>query len=122
MCKSPKCSEALNIIWSRYLPEGCNPSTITVKLDPSGRWFVSLVVDDYTIETLPPTSKQVGIDAGVCSLISTSDGEKIANPKHFNRLYQKLKVVPKELSRKTKGSSNRHKKSCSGKNIRYRDR
>ncbi len=104
-----KCSEPLNIVWSRYLPTGCSPSTVTVKLEPSGRWFVSLLVDDYTVETLPPTSKQVGIDAGVSSLISTSDGEKIANPKHFNRLYQKLKVAQKELSRKTKGSSNRHK-------------
>ena len=46
-----KCQEPLNIIWSRYLPEGCTPSTVTVKLDPSGRWFVSMLVDDYTIET-----------------------------------------------------------------------
>ena len=104
-----KCSEPLNIVWSRLLPKGCEPSTVTVKLDPSGRWFVSLLVDDYTIETLPPTEKKVGIDAGVSSLITTSDGEKIANPKHFNRLYQKLKVAQKELSRKTKGTRNQHK-------------
>ncbi len=104
-----KCKEPLNIVWSRLLPMGCNPSTVTVKLDPSGRWFVSLLVHDYTIETLPPTPKQIGIDAGVSSLISTSDGEKIANPKHFNRLYYKLKVAQKELSRKTKGSSNRER-------------
>ncbi|MGK7935445.1 MAG: RNA-guided endonuclease InsQ/TnpB family protein [Xenococcaceae cyanobacterium] len=104
-----KCQKPLNIVWSRYLPEGCSPSTVTVKLEPSRRWFVSLLVDDYTIETWPPTSKQVGVDAGVTSLISTSDGEKIANPKHFERLYHKLKVAQKELSRKTKGSSNRHK-------------
>ncbi len=99
----------MNIVWSRYLPEDCSPSTVTVKLEPSGRWFVSLLIDDYTVDVLPPTSKQVGIDAGVTSLISTSDGEKIANPKHFNRLYQKLKIAQKELSRKTKDSSNRHK-------------
>ena len=55
-----KCSEPLNIVWSRYLPEGCKPSTITVKLDPSGRWFVSLLVDDYTVEVLPqPRNKLV---------------------------------------------------------------
>jgi putative transposase len=104
-----KCFEPLNIVWSRLLPTGCVPSTVTVKLDPSGRWFVSLLVYDYSVDVLPPTKKQVGIDAGVTSLISTSDGEKIANPKHFNRLYQKLKVAQKELSRKTKGSSNSHK-------------
>ncbi len=104
-----KCKEPLNIVWSRLLPAGCQPSTVTVKLDPSGRWFVCLLVDDYTIETLPPTEKKVGLDAGISRLITTSDGEKIANPKHFNRLYHKLKVAQKELSRKTKGSLNRHK-------------
>ena len=104
-----KCKEPLPIVWSRYLPTGCSPSTVTVKLDPSGRWFVCLLVDDCTVEILPPTKKQVGIDAGVTSLISTNDGEKIVNPKHFNRLYQKLKAAQKELSRKTKGSNNREK-------------
>ena len=104
-----KCKEPLPIVWSRFLPDGCSPSTVTVKLEPSGRWFVSLLVDDYTVEVLPPTPKKVGIDAGVTSLISTSDGDKIANPKHFNRLYKKLKAAQKELSRKTKGSSNRNR-------------
>jgi putative transposase len=102
-----KCQEPLNIIWSRLLPNGTSPSTVTVKLEPSGRWFVSLLVDDPTVQPLPPTDKKVGIDVGISSLLTTSDGEKIANPKHFNRLYQKLKVAQKELSRKTKGSSNR---------------
>ncbi|NEO33334.1 MAG: IS200/IS605 family element transposase accessory protein TnpB, partial [Symploca sp. SIO3C6] len=45
------------------------------------------------------------------SLISTSDGEKITNPKHFHRLYQKLRRVQKALSRKTKGSKNRYQAS-----------
>ena len=104
-----KCKEPLPIVWSRFLPNGLSPSTITVKLEPSGRWFVSLLVDDQTVEVLPPTPGQIGIDAGVTSLISTSDGVRVANPKHFNRLYRKLKVAQKELSRKTKGSSNRDK-------------
>ena len=104
-----KCSEPLNIVWSRHLPEGCQPSTVTVRLEPSGRWFVSLLVDDNTVEALPATERQVGIDAGVTSLVSTSDGVRVANPKHLSRLYQKLKVAQKELSRKTKGSSNRER-------------
>ncbi len=104
-----KCQEPLNIVWSRFLPFGSQPSTVTIKLDPSGRWFVSLLVDDQTIEPLPATHKKVGIDVGISSLITTSDGEKITNPKHFNRLYQKLRVAQKELIRKTKGSNNRHK-------------
>ena len=104
-----KCPQPLNIVWSRFLPDECNPSTVTVKLEPSGRWFVSLLVNDTTVKPLPKTKKQVGIDAGVTSLISSSDGVRVANPKHFNRLYQKLKAAQKELSRKNKGSSNRYK-------------
>ena len=38
-------------------------------------WFVSLLVDDYTVETLPPTDKKVGIDVGISSLLTTSDEE-----------------------------------------------
>jgi putative transposase len=104
-----KCSEALPIRWSRPIPEGCTPSTITVKLTPSGRWYVSLLVDDHTIKPLPTTDKQIGLDLGVTSLIATSDGEKITNPKHFKRLRKKLRRVQKALSRKQKGSNNRHK-------------
>jgi putative transposase len=104
-----KCSEPLPIRWSRQLPKGCEPSTITVKLDPSGRWFVSLRINDRTQKKLKPTAKQVGIDLGISSLFSTSDGEKVTNPKHFNKLYKKLRLAQKSLSRKIKGSKNREK-------------
>ena len=50
-----KCKEPLNIAWSRLLPEESQPSTVTVKLNPSGRWFVSLLIDDQTIKPLPAT-------------------------------------------------------------------
>ncbi|MEA5534270.1 RNA-guided endonuclease TnpB family protein [Crocosphaera sp. XPORK-15E] len=104
-----KCKEPLNIVWSRYIPNDCKPSRVTVKLDPSGRWFVSILVNDPTVQPLPKTGKKVGIDAGITSLITTSDGEKVTNPRHFNRLYKKLRKVQKALSRKTKGSNNRDK-------------
>lgn len=104
-----KSAVALPIRWSRQLPKGAEPSTITVKLEPSGRWTVSLLVDDQTIEPLPPTDKAVGLDAGITSLITTSDGEKIANPKHFAKGFKRLRKAQKALSRKQKGSRNRDK-------------
>jgi putative transposase len=103
-----KCTEALPIRWSRDLPEGCEPSTITIKLEASGRWFASLLVDT-DIAQLPKSDKQIGLDMGITSLIATSNGDKIANPKHFKQLRKKLKRVQKVLSRKQKGSNNRHK-------------
>jgi putative transposase len=104
-----KCSEPLPIRWSRTLRNKSEPSTVTVRLDASGRWFVSLLVDDHTVESLPQIDKAVGIDVGITSLIATSDGEKIANPKHFKRLRYKLRQAQKALSRKVQGSSNREK-------------
>jgi putative transposase len=103
-----KCSEPLPIVWSRELPDGCSPSTVTVKLSASGQWYVSLLVDT-DIEELPRISKTIGLDVGITSLIATSDGDKITNPKPFKRLKKKLKRAQKSLSRKQKGSRNRQK-------------
>jgi len=104
-----KCVEALPIRWSRSLPKGCEPSTITVKLSPGGRWHVSLLVDNPNILPLPTTNKSIGLDMGITSLLTTSESVKVTNPKHFNRLYKKLRRVQKALSGKVKGSSNRER-------------
>ncbi len=104
-----KCVDPLAIRWSRQLPPGCVPSTITVKLDPMGRWSVSLRVNDTRDLKLKPTKKQVGIDLGISSLLTTSDGEKLANPKNINKLHKKLRLAQKSLCRKTKGSNNYQK-------------
>ena len=104
-----KCSEPLNIRWSRPLPEGVEPSTITVRLTPAGQWHVSLRFDDPRNLTLKPVEQSVGLDAGISSLVTLSTGEKIANPKHFNRRRKRLRKAQKALSRKQKGSRNRDK-------------
>ena len=103
-----KCAQALPIRWSRTLPRSAAPSTITVKLTPSGRWSVSLLVD-VEIKVLPESDNQVGIDLGITSLLALSTGEKIVNPKGFKAKYRKLTRAQKALSRKQKGSNNRHK-------------
>jgi putative transposase len=103
-----KCTEPLPIRWSRILPEGTTPSTVTVKLSASGRWSVSLLVD-VQIEKLPRVESQIGIDLGITSLVTLSNGEKIANRKGFKAKYRKLRRVQKALSRKQKGSNNRYK-------------
>jgi putative transposase len=103
-----KSADPLPIVWSRNLPEGAEPSTITVKLSPAGRWTVSLLVD-VEIEPLPKSPNQVGIDLGITSLVALSTGEKVANPKGFKAKRRKLRKAQKALSRKVKGSNNRYK-------------
>jgi putative transposase len=103
-----KCVEPLNIAWSRPLPEGADPSTVTVSRDAAGRWHISILVET-AVETLPTTGTAVGIDAGITSLVTLSTGEKIANPKHEKRDRQRLALAKRRLARKQKGSANRAK-------------
>ncbi|MBP0001217.1 MAG: transposase [Cyanobacteria bacterium SID2] len=104
-----KCREPLNIRWSRQLPKEAEPSTVTVRFDPSGRWHVSILVEDDTVQPLPESEKSVGVDVGINSLAVTSDGEKMTNPRHLTKHDQRLRRAQKSLSRKIKGSRNREK-------------
>ena len=101
-----KMDAPLDIRWSRPLPEGAEPSTVTVSRDAAGRWFVSLLCE-CPISPLPPSGTTVGIDAGLTSLVTLSTGEKITNPRHERRDRARLALAQRRLSRKTKGSENR---------------
>ena len=104
-----KSVEPLDIRWSRQIPKGCEPSSVTVKLHPSGRWHISIRFDDPTIKPLPVIDQAIGIDLGISSLLVTSDGDKVSNPKHLKKSYRQLRQAQKSLSRKQKGSKNREK-------------
>lgn len=84
-----KSLEPLDIRWSRQLPKGCEPSSVTVKLHPSGRWHISIRFDYPTIKPLPVNENASGIDLEATSLIATSNGDKVANPKQFKKHYQR---------------------------------
>jgi putative transposase len=104
-----KMAEPLDIRWSRPLPEGAMPSTVTVSRDPAGRWFVSLLCEDSGVTPLPATDSVVGIDVGLDHLLVLSTGEKIGNPRHERRDRTTLARAQRALCRKQKGSSNRNK-------------
>lgn len=104
--KLAKMSEPLDIRWSRPLPEGAEPSTVTVSRDAAGRWHISILCED-TVHDGPATDSTVGLDAGITSLVTLSTGEKIVNPRHERRDRQRLALAQRRLSRKAKGSNNR---------------
>jgi len=103
-----KMDAPLGICWSRPLPEGAEPSTVTVSRDAAGRWHISILVE-CAVETLPPLDSAVGIDAGLTTLLTLSTGEKIANPRHERRDRARLALAQRRLARKAKGSANRAK-------------
>ncbi|GLZ13154.1 transposase [Actinomadura sp. NBRC 104425] len=103
-----KMREPLRIVWSRPLPEGAEPSTVTVSRDAAGRWFVSILVEEK-IRPPAPVESAVGVDAGVTALVALSTGEKITNPKFERRDRRRLARARRALSRKAEGSANREK-------------
>lgn len=103
-----KQKEPLNIVWSRPLPEGCKPSSVSVTKDKSDRYFVSILVEE-DIEILPSTDKVIGIDLGLKSFLITSDGKGIDNPKYYARDEKKLAKLERRKAKKKKGSKNRDK-------------
>jgi putative transposase len=98
----------LDIRWSRPLPEGAEPSTVTVSRDAAGRWHVSLLCE-CPVEPHPASDRVVGLDAGITSLVTLSTGEKVANPRHERADRVRLARAQRRLAKKAKGSANRAK-------------
>ncbi|WP_406124228.1 transposase [Streptomyces canus] len=98
-----KMSEPLAIVWSRPLPEGARPSTVTVSQDAAGRWFVSMLCEDPRVRPLAAADAAVGVDVGLDHLLTLSTGEKIANPRHERRDRARLALAQRRLAKKAKG-------------------
>jgi putative transposase len=111
-----KMAQPLAIVWSRPLPAGSEPSTVTISRDAAGRWHCSILVQ-AVVHHLPPSMAQVGIDAGITSLLTldhpipglTDDQGKINNPRYERRDRDRLVKAQRVLARKTEGSLNRAK-------------
>ncbi|MHB1513667.1 MAG: RNA-guided endonuclease InsQ/TnpB family protein [Acidiferrobacter sp.] len=74
------------------------------------RWFVSIAVDTQDTSHLAQAENQgaVGVDLGVKALATLSTGEGVHGPKALAMLLARLRRTSRSLSRKVKGSSNRH--------------
>jgi len=103
-----KMTAPLAVVWSRPLPDGAEPSTVTVSRDPAGRWFVSLLCQ-CAAEPHPASETVVGVDAGITSLVALSSGAKIASPRYERRDRDRLARAQRRLARTRKGSANRDK-------------
>lgn len=81
-------------------------ATIKRKAD---MWFVSVSVATNSVRDENQVSKAVGIDLGIKTLATLSDGTVFENPKVYHKYEKQLRRAHKNLSRKKKGSKNRSK-------------
>ena len=102
-----KMSAPLEIRWSRPLPDGAEPYTVTVSRDAAGRWHISILAGCPVVGPLPAATTAVGVDAGITSLVTLSTGEKVTNPRHERRDRARLALAQRRMAKKQKGSANR---------------
>jgi len=86
--------------------------TATVSVTPTGKYFISILVDDN--KKLPKPKKfdknnTLGIDVGIEHFATLSNGEKIDNPKYLKSKLDRIKILQKRASKKQKNSKNRIK-------------
>ena len=95
-------------IRDKQIPQG-RILNATISKEPSGKYFVSLCCTDVEVNRFENTNSNIGLDLGIKEFCITSNGETIENPKYLKKSLNKLSKLQRELSRKSKGSSNRNK-------------
>lgn len=80
----------------------------TIRKTPSGKYFVSLCVKTEA-EPKPNKGGEIGIDVGIKTFYTDSNGNEVENPKYLRKSEKKLKREQRRLSRKEKGSKNGNK-------------
>ncbi|MFF4238222.1 RNA-guided endonuclease InsQ/TnpB family protein [Actinomadura geliboluensis] len=106
-----KTAAPLVLVWSfqDVDPATLDPTMVVISREPDGRWYVTFAVDTHAPKPAPQTGHQIGIDLGVKYFAVTSDGERIANPRHVERKAANLARYQRRMARKQPGSVNRRK-------------
>lgn len=102
----PKFREGIKCKFSRIFKGKIKTSTVS--RTPTGKYFISILVE--TEDTIPSKApidenKAVGVDLGIKTFATLSDGTEIQNPKYLKKALNKLKRLQRSVSRKKKGSN-----------------
>ncbi len=92
--------------WHRELEGKVKTARIIRK---AGHWHVSFACEVEQPEPLPSTGQSIGVDVGVASLITLSDGTKVDNPRWYRASQAKLRIAQRRVARRKKGGKNRRK-------------
>jgi putative transposase len=90
--------------WSR--PVAGSIKTVTLSKEADG-WYVSFSCADVSIEALPLTGNEPGIDVSLTVLLITADGQPVENPRHYRKAEKALQKGQQRVSRRKKGSRRR---------------
>ncbi len=83
--------------------------TVTIRREDSGKWYACFSCAGVPEKRLPESDKIVGIDVGIASFLTDSDGNKVENPRFLLRGEAYLRRCQRAKDRKMKGSHGRQK-------------
>ena len=87
--------------------------TCSLKLSKTNKWYVifsvEVALEDFFKTPTSQNKNAVGLDIGIKTFASLSDGTQIENPRFLLNSEKKLKRAQRRLSRNKKGSNNRKK-------------
>ncbi|GGN06917.1 transposase [Lentzea pudingi] len=86
-----------------------DPTMVVISRDPDGRWYATFAVDTDAPVSAEPTGRSIGVDLGLSDFLVTSDGERIANPRHLAVKARNIARYQRRMARCQRGSSNRRK-------------
>lgn len=102
----PKFKQGIRLVAHRKM-DG-DPLHITIKKNPTGKYFVCILVEKQ-IKELKKIKFKIGIDLGLKDFLVDSNGNKISNPSFLRKAEKVLKYEQRQLSKKVKGSKSREK-------------
>jgi putative transposase len=82
---------------------------LNVRKMPTGKYFVSFLVKTESEPTFPKTGLSIGIDVGISSFLTFSNGQHIPNPRFFVTEEKKLAKAQRKLSKAERGTIKRRK-------------
>lgn len=94
----------VKLMQDRPVPTACKFVSVTISKDSCGQFFASVLVETEIVQK-PKTGRKVGLDIGLKTFLTGSDGFKIENPRFFRENQTKLKQAQHHLARKVKGST-----------------
>jgi putative transposase len=95
----------------RYLPSNQIIKSCTISKSPSGKYFVSILVEYFQeVQPISPTRENVlGLDFSMKTLYADSQGVEADYPRFYRKALEKLAREQRKLAKCTKGSNNRRK-------------
>jgi putative transposase len=97
---------AIKMVYHR--PISGKIKTCTLHRSSTGKWYVSFSVECEP-QRLPDVPTQVGIDVGLTTFATMSDGTEIENPRFFRQEEKALAKVQRKQSKLAKGTPERRK-------------